>query len=294
MKISNSLTRRQFLRYSAAGAGATLVLPYIGYTQGANDQISVACIGVGGKGDSDVDDSARCGGKIVALCDVDEKTLNRKAQKYPEAKKYKDFRKMLDEMGKSIDAVTVSTPDHVHGVACGMAMKMGKHIYCQKPLVQTVYEARALRRLANEKKLATQMGNQGSAGSGLRRAVEVIQGGVIGPVTELHVWSNRPIWPQVRMKCRRNWTGICGWDRLPNGRSRRVSITPSPGGVGMISAPARSATWLAIPSTCRSAHSRWVTRMSLNAKKPASCSKRPIPRPRASALTFPRAKACRR
>jgi hypothetical protein len=170
--------------------------PYVGNVWGANDKINVACIGVGGKGDSDTDDSARCGGNIVGLCDVDLNTLNKKAQKYPQAKKYQDFRKMLDELEKSIDAVTVSTPDHVHGVACVMAMKMGKHIYCQKPLTQTVSEARLMRKLAKDQKLATQMGNQGSAGSGLRRAVEVIQAGVLGPVRELHVWSNRPVWPQ--------------------------------------------------------------------------------------------------
>jgi hypothetical protein len=163
---------------------------------GANNRLGVACIGVGGKGDSDTDDSARCGGTIVALCDVDEKTLKGKAQKYPQAKLYRDFRKMLTEMDKSIDAVTVSTPDHVHGVASVMAMKMGKHVYCQKPLTQTVYEARLMRELSKSKKLATQMGNQGSAGDGLRRAVEVIQAGVLGPVRQLHVWSNRPIWPQ--------------------------------------------------------------------------------------------------
>src|SRR5437660_12335887 len=103
---------------------------------------------------------------------------------------------MLDEMGKDIDAVTVSTPDHNHGVAAIRAMKMGKHAFCQKPLVQTVYEARTVRALAKEKKLATQMGNQGSAEDGLRRAVEVIQAGIIGNPLELHVWSNRPIWPQ--------------------------------------------------------------------------------------------------
>src|SRR6185503_18555508 len=113
-----------------------------------------------------------------------------------DAKLFKDWRKMFDELGKSIDAVTVSTPDHMHGSAAISAMRLGKHVYCQKPLTQTVFEAREMRRLANEKKLATQMGNQGSAGSGLRRAVEVIQAGIIGAPRELHVWSNRPIWPQ--------------------------------------------------------------------------------------------------
>lgn len=164
--------------------------------QNLNSRINVACIGVGGKGDSDVNDAAKCGGNIVALCDVDARFLDKKAAQFPEAKKYVDFRKMLAEMDKSIDAVVISTPDHLHGIAAMTAMQMGKHVYCQKPLTQTVFEARELVRVAKEKKLATQMGNQGSAGDGLRRAVEVIQSGVIGNPLELHVWSNRPIWPQ--------------------------------------------------------------------------------------------------
>ena len=188
-------SRRDFLRVSAVTAAA-MTFPYVGKVLGANDKVNVACIGVGGKGDSDTDDSARCGGNIVALCDVDENSLSKKAQKFPDAKQYRDFRKMLGEMDKSIDAVTVSIPDHCHAVASAMALKMGKHVFCQKPLTQTVYEARFIRQLAREKKVATQMGNQGSADGGLRRAVEVVQAGVIGPVRELHVWTNRPIWPQ--------------------------------------------------------------------------------------------------
>ena len=193
----NGITRRQFLnRTTLAVGGAALAFPYVGQVLGANDRINVACIGVGGKGDSDSNDAASCGGNIVALCDVDKGTLGKKGQKFPNAKQYQDFRKMFDEMGKDIDAVTVSTPDHCHGVAAIRAMSMGKHCFCQKPLTQNVYEARTMRKLATEKKLATQMGNQGSAENGLRRAVEVIQAGVIGKPQQLHVWSNRPIWPQ--------------------------------------------------------------------------------------------------
>jgi hypothetical protein len=192
---ASQVSRRKFLRAGAIGAAA-LSFPYVGNVLGANDKINVGCIGVHGKGDSDTDDTARCGGNLVALCDVDSRSLHAKAQKYPQAKLYNDFRKMLDEMGKSIDAVTVSIPDHCHGVASAMAMEMGKHVYCQKPLTQTIFEARQLRDLAAKKKLATQMGNQGSANDGLRRAVEIVQAGVIGQVSELHVWTNRPIWPQ--------------------------------------------------------------------------------------------------
>ncbi len=197
----NSFTRRQFLRRTALAAGVvTCSFPYVGRVLGANDRINVACIGVGGKGDSDSSDAASCGGNIVAICDVDANQLGAKAkqfaEKFPQLKQYRDYRKMLDEMGKDIDAVTVSTPDHHHGVASLRAMKMGKHCFCQKPLVQTVYEARQMREVSKQKRVATQMGNQGSAESGLRRAVEVVQAGVIGNPLEVHVWSNRPIWPQ--------------------------------------------------------------------------------------------------
>ena len=194
---SNALTRRQFLnRTSVAVSSAALTFPYVGQVLGANERINIACIGVGGKGGGDSSDAKSCGGNIIAICDVDKNTLAGKAKQFAGAKQYQDYRKLLDEMGKDIDAVTVSTPDHNHGVAAIRAMKLGKHCFCQKPLVQTVYEAREVRKLANEKKLATQMGNQGSAASGLRRAVEVIQAGVIGAPKELHVWSNRPVWPQ--------------------------------------------------------------------------------------------------
>jgi hypothetical protein len=193
-----TLTRRQFIRRSAVAAGTATAFsfPFVGRVLGANDRINVACIGVGGKGDSDSSDAGACGGNIVAICDVDANTLDKKGQQFPQAKRFRDYRKMLDEIGKDIDAVTVSTPDHHHGSAAIRAMRLGKHCFCQKPLTQTVSEARLMRALAAEKKLATQMGNQGSAEPGLRRAIEVVQAGVIGKPLELHVWSNRPVWPQ--------------------------------------------------------------------------------------------------
>jgi hypothetical protein len=201
-------TRRDFIKSTSLLTGGVILgAPYFARTQNANSKINVACIGVGGKGGSDTSHAYAVGGNIVALCDVDSNRLNAKNKEFTDksakdsrtydAKLFKDWRKMFDELGKSIDAVTVSTPDHMHGMAAISAMRMGKHVYCQKPLTQTVFEAREMRRLANEKKLATQMGNQGSAGDGLRRAVEVIQAGVIGAPKELHVWSNRPIWPQA-------------------------------------------------------------------------------------------------
>src|ERR1043166_9213596 len=194
---TSPVSRREFLRRtSLAATTAALTFPYVGRVLGANERINLGCIGVGGKGDGDSSHTAACGGNIVAICDVDQNSLDKKGKQFPQAKRFNDYRKLLDEMGNDIDAVTVSTPDHNHGVAAARAMKMGKHCYCQKPLVQTVEEARLLRKLAAEKKLATQMGNQGSAENGLRRAVEVVQAGVIGNPLELHVWTNRPIWPQ--------------------------------------------------------------------------------------------------
>jgi predicted dehydrogenase len=193
----NTLNRRQFLNRTTAAAGAAaFAFPYIGQVLGANERLNIACIGVGGKGDSDSSDAASCGGNIVAICDVDKNTLAKKGEQFPKAKQYQDYRKLLEEMGNQIDGVTVSTPDHNHGVAAIRAMKMGKHCFCQKPLTQNVQEARMMRQLSKEKKLATQMGNQGSAENGLRRSIEVIQAGVIGNPLELHVWSNRPVWPQ--------------------------------------------------------------------------------------------------
>jgi hypothetical protein len=191
---SSRHSRRVFIRYSSLTFGAAAITgPYFLRGQNLNNKLNIGIIGAGGKGASDTDHCST--ENIVALCDVDKRTLNKRKEKYSGAKTFQDFRKMLDEM-KNLDAVTVSTPDHCHAAAALMAMKMGKHVYCQKPLVHSVYEARQMRKVSAEKKVITQMGNQGSSESGLRRAVEVIQAGVIGPVRQVHVWSNRPIWPQ--------------------------------------------------------------------------------------------------
>src|SRR5688572_12148039 len=129
-------TRREVLAGGAAAAIAAMTFPQIlpAQARGANDKIRVASIGVGGKGGSDVDHCVKPGGEIVALVDVDSKTLDKKGEQYPKAKKYKDFRKMFQEMADGIDAVTISTPDHVHGIAAATAMSLGKHVYWQKPL----------------------------------------------------------------------------------------------------------------------------------------------------------------
>jgi predicted dehydrogenase len=164
-------------------------------SKSANEKLGLASIGVGGKGESDCTQAARHG-NLVAICDIDEQRLNKMGESHPKAKKYTDWRKMMDEMGKQIDAVTISTPDHTHAVATMRAIKEGKHVYTQKPLTHTVLEARKLREAAKQYKVSSQMGNQGSAENGLRRAVEIVQAGGIGDVKEVHVWTNRPVWPQ--------------------------------------------------------------------------------------------------
>ena len=194
--FTRDLSRRRFIKsYSMAVGAAALTGPYLVRGQNLNSKLNVAAIGAGGKGASDTDQVAKTGSNIVALCDVDRHTLEERSKIYPGAKLFRDYRRMLEQM-KEIDAVIVATPDHHHAPAAIRAMKMGKHAYVQKPLTHSVYEARQMRKVAAEMKVATQMGNQGSAENGLRTAIEVIQKGAIGSVRQVHVWSNRPIWPQ--------------------------------------------------------------------------------------------------
>jgi predicted dehydrogenase len=190
------LSRRRFLYCSAVAAGGGAFNLYANPQPrrlSASDKLNLAVIGVSGKGFSDLN---HCTSEnIIALCDVDDQAAVPARKQYPKAKFYKDFRKLL-EQEKFLDAVVIATPDHLHGTMASTAMRLGKHVYCQKPLTHTIYEARLLRQLAKEHNVATQMGNQGSAEEGLRRAVEVVQAGLIGPVRQVYVWSNRPIWPQ--------------------------------------------------------------------------------------------------
>jgi len=196
--MSHSATRRQFLQTSAAiGIGYWVAGGVQAHqSDSPNERIAMASVGIGGKGSSDSADAGRHG-DMVAICDADEGRLNKAGEsRFPGAKRFTDFRKMLEEMGDSIDAVTVSTPDHCHAPAALMAMRMGKHCFCQKPLTRTVYESRLVGQVARENKVATQMGNQGTAESDLRRAAAWLRAGVLGTVREVHVWTNRPIWPQ--------------------------------------------------------------------------------------------------
>jgi predicted dehydrogenase len=195
--MSHQTTRRDFVKQSAALGTAWWVGSQSAFALSKSplEKINFACIGVDGKGSSD-SNSAGGAGNIVALCDIDDNRIARKAAAYKDAKKYNDYRIMLDEMGDKIDAVTVSTPDHSHAAASMMAMKMGKHCFTQKPLTWSLYEARLLRATAAKMKVCTQMGNQGTAENRLRTDVEIVRSGAIGNVKEVHIWTNRPVWPQ--------------------------------------------------------------------------------------------------
>lgn len=196
--MSLKTNRRTFMQATAAASVGYWVAGGVRAeeSKSPNEKIQFACIGIGGKGSSDSADAANSG-DVVAICDIDETRLNQAASsKFQGAKTYFDFRALLDEMGDKIDAVTVSTPDHCHAPAAVMAMRMGKHAFCQKPLTHSLYEARVMAEVAREKGVQTMMGNQGTAEAGLRKAAATIKKGTIGKVSEVHVWTNRPIWPQ--------------------------------------------------------------------------------------------------
>lgn len=192
--------RRDFIKATAATVGAGYFVAAGSTAQAsrsANEEIRFGCIGINGKGSSDSGD-AKANGKVVAICDIDDSYLDKVIPGFPGAKRYNDYRKMLEEMDKSIDAVTISTPDHMHAVIATMAMKMGKHCFCQKPLTHSIEEARVLGTLARDSKVVTQMGNQGTAESNLRLSAALIKAGKVGTVKEVHVFTNRPVWPQSK------------------------------------------------------------------------------------------------
>jgi len=179
----------------AAGFGSAGSLKRLGY-KSPNEKLNIAAIGAGGKGASDI---VGCQSEsIVAMADPDDKRAEKTFKLFPKTPKYKDFRKMFDKQGREIDAVLVSCPDHMHATASMWAMSRGKHVYCQKPLTRTVWEARQLTEAARKYGVATQMGNQGYSNEGARQCCEIVWAGDIGNVTEVHAWTNRPItwWPQ--------------------------------------------------------------------------------------------------
>jgi len=198
--MSQRFSRRRFFGTMSGTAIGYWVAGRAGFvfSNSPNERLNIAGIGVGGKGKSDIDQAGKFA-NVIAICDIDDMRLNEKAQLFPKAKRYYDYRKLLDEMGREIDAVVVSTPDHHHAPASIRAMRMGKHVYCQKPLTHTPFEARLMRETARQHKVQTQMGNQGTAADGFRAGVELVRSGAVGRIEEVHVWTNRPFkyWKQA-------------------------------------------------------------------------------------------------
>ena len=193
-----SSSRRQFLSASVVGASYFAAAgTRRAWSQSANERPQVACIGVGGKGGSDSDNAALFG-DVIAICDVDRGTLESKgkAEKFRAAERFTDYRELFAKLGDKLDLCTVSTPDHMHAPATLEAMRLGIGCYTQKPLTRTIYEARLLAKVAAEKGVVTQMGNQGTALDSSREAIAQIKSGVLGPLQAVHAWSNRPVWAQ--------------------------------------------------------------------------------------------------
>lgn len=192
-RLTLGLTRRRFLKVASASTAAFMVVPrhVLGRSGqvSPNNKLNIAGVGIGGQGASDLSEVSS--ENIVALCDVDADYAAKTFKQYPGAKRYIDFREMLDQE-KGIDAVVVATPDHTHAIVSVTAIKLGKHVYCEKPLTRTVYEARVVAKAAREARVATQMGNQGMAFEGNRLLNEWLADGAIGQVREVHVWSDRP------------------------------------------------------------------------------------------------------
>jgi predicted dehydrogenase len=223
--MKRTVSRRRFLQASGAAAAGFWVSGGVSESQaarqGPNERLNIALIGCGGRAGGYDPKRERYSGNlegvhnenIVALCDVDSSRASSTFDHYPKVPKYTDFRVMLDKQ-KDIQAVVVSTPDHMHFLATAMAIQRDKHVYTEKPLAHDVWEVRQLKQLAQKHKVATSMGNQGTASNGIRTASEIIQSGALGDVREVHVWTNRPTWPQGidRPKDRRDVPKSLNWD----------------------------------------------------------------------------------
>jgi len=237
------VSRRDFMGAAAAVAAFTFV-PKRVLAGTAPNKLNIAGIGVGGRGAAVLESVES--ENIVALCDVDLNRASDTIKRYPDARVYRDFRKMLDKEARNIDAVVIGTPDHIHAPAAIRAMKMGKHVYCEKPMAHTIFEAREMTRVAKEMGVVTQMGNQGHGGEGLRLYWEFIHDGAIGTVREVHVWSDRagtadrPWWPQGIDRPKGSvpvpegldwdlWLGPARWRpyaKFPNGRGGEATYCP--------------------------------------------------------------------
>lgn len=199
-KEKEAAGRRKFLRQSAlVGAGFMIVPRHVlgrGYIA-PSDKLNIAAIGAGGKANVNIANAWNNGAEnIVSLCDVDDRQAVESRKKHPKASYYRDYRTMLEREGKNIDAVIISTPDHMHAIQTIPCMQLGKHVYVEKPLTHDIYEARQLTEAAQKYRVVTQMGNQGASGDDTRKIETWIAKGLIGEVTTVHVWTNRPVWPQ--------------------------------------------------------------------------------------------------
>ncbi|MEO9020832.1 MAG: Gfo/Idh/MocA family oxidoreductase [Ginsengibacter sp.] len=201
LKETSFPSRREFLKNTAIAAAGFMIVPrHVLGGKGfiaPSDMLTVAGIGAGGKGESDIANFFKTGKvNIGFLCDVDTRSAATTVKNFPKAKYYKDWREMLDKESKHIDAVSVSIPDHNHAVAALGAMQLGKHVYVQKPMTHDIYEARTLTEAAKRYKVVTQMGNQGASGDGVRQLMEWYNAGIIGEVHTVYCWTDRPVWPQ--------------------------------------------------------------------------------------------------
>lgn len=219
---SVALSRRRFSKLLAGSALGSLAAPAFLRGQNLNDRLNVAVIGAGGRGGSNLVNVGRTE-NIVALCDVSEHALDVAQMKFPQTKRFKDFRRLY-EMEKEFDAVVVSICEHTHAFATLPALKLGKHVYCEKPLTYNIWEARVIREAADQAKVATQMGTQIHAGDNYRRVVELVQSGAIGPVSEVHVWVGRAWGWQSDEAAKRN-------NDIVSVRERPVETSPVPPGL---------------------------------------------------------------
>ena len=192
--------RREILKSGTIAVGSFFIVPRHVLGKGyraPSDKLRLAAIGAGGKGRSDIINAWDEGSEdVIALCDVDKDRAKQTVKKFTKAKFYTDYRQMLDEIGKDLDGVTISTPDHTHAVATMASMQMGIHVYVQKPLTHNIYEARMLTEGARKYKVVSQMGNQGASNPGQQQMLQWFDAGLIGAVHEAHIWTNRPVWPQ--------------------------------------------------------------------------------------------------
>lgn len=193
-----SFNRRDFVKTAGLGAAGFMIVPRHVLGKGyraPSDKLNIALIGAGGKGEAHRD-ALKGAENFAAFCDVDDLRAKETYEMFPKVPRFKDYRKMLDQLGKSIDACVISTPDHTHAVITMACMQLGKHVYVEKPLTHNIWEARELLKAAKKYKVVTQMGNQGASMDCNREVVEWIQSGAIGEVTRVNVWTNRPVWPQ--------------------------------------------------------------------------------------------------